>query len=99
MNGLAEGRALRDGALAIIEVTRKAWLTEARAEAVRIARIKGCVTINDVRETVALPDGINPNAWGAVLKCRELTAVGYDQAHHPAAHARVVRVYKLKDAA
>ena len=97
MNGLAQGRLLRDTALSLFETTRKAWLEEARAEAIRHASTHGQVTNNDVRQKVQLPEGVHPNAWGAVLKCKELKAVGFDQAHHPAAHARVVRIYKLKE--
>lgn len=97
MNGLAKGRQLRDAALSLFETTRKAWLEEARAEAINHARTHGQVTINDVRQKVQLPEGVHPNAWGAVLKCKELKPVGFDQAHHPAAHARVVRIYGLKE--
>lgn len=98
MSGLALGRKLRDTALSIFETTRKAWLTEARAEAIQIARTRGSVTINEVRKTIDLPAGLHPNVWGAVMKCKELKPVGYAQAEHPAAHARVVRVYQLSEA-
>lgn len=96
---IAEGRELRDSALALLEAKRQDWIIEARAIARRIAEIKGCVTINDVREAIAMPDDFHPNTWGAVMKDRAFKAVGFDQAHHPAAHARVVRIYRLQEAA
>lgn len=99
MKSISKGRQLRDAAIKVIETTRHDWLSAARKEAVKIARRRGRVTINDVRAKVTLPKGMHHNSWGAVLKCKELKAVGYDQAHHPAAHARVVRVYQLADAA
>lgn len=99
MNGIAKGRNMRDEALKMIETTRHAWLASARKEAIKIARRRGRVTINDVRAKITLPEGLHHNSWGAVLKCKELKAVGYDQAQHPAAHARVVRVYQLAEAA
>lgn len=97
MNGLAQGRQMRDAALSLFETTRKAWLDQARAEAVNHARTHGQVTINDVRRKIQLPVGVHPNTWGAVLKCKELKPIGYDQAHHPEAHSRVVRIYGLNE--
>ena len=99
MKSLTEGRKLRDATLGMMETTRHAWLAQARKEAIKIAKRRGSVTINDVRKRVTLPQGCHHNTWGAVLKCRELEPIGFDQAHHPAAHARMVRVYQLKAAA
>ena len=38
------------------------------------------------------------NVWGAVLRGDAFEPVGFCQATHPSAHARVVRIYKLKGA-
>jgi hypothetical protein len=55
------------------------------------------VTINDVRKFIELPDDYHPNTWGAVLRGDAFEPIGFCQATHPSAHARVVRVYKLKE--
>jgi len=99
MSNPSKGRELRDAALAKHETEKREWIDQARAFAIRIATNRGKVTINDVRNHITLPPGVHPNTWGAVLKCRELQPIGFDQAHHPAAHARLVRVYQLKKAA
>lgn len=91
------GRQLRDEALAYFECVRSDWLNAARIKAINIARRKGQVTINDLREVVTLPHEFSPNTWGAVFKSKEFEAIGYTQASHSAAHARVVRIYKLKE--
>ena len=90
------GRQLRDEALAYFECVRSDWLNAARMKATQIAVQKGQVTINDLREIITLPEQFSPNTWGAVFKSKEFEAIGYTQANHAAAHARVVRVYKLK---
>ena len=93
---MKEGRELRDKALAFLEQKRGEWISKARLEAIFIARHKGTVTINDVRDAINLPEDFHPNTWGAVLKSKDFEAVGFVQASHPSAHARVIRVYKLK---
>lgn len=90
------GRQLRDEALNAIESRRHSWLQKARLEAMMIARQRQTVTINDVRDVIELPEDFSPNTWGAVFKCKEFEPVGYTQASHAAAHARVIRIYQLK---
>lgn len=92
------GRQLRDAALAYFECARSDWLNAARIKATQIAIKKGQVTINDLRESMKMPEDFSPNTWGAVFKSKDFEAVGYTQASHAAAHARVVRIYKLKGA-
>lgn len=90
------GQTLRDAGIARVSEGKDQWLAEARSNAVTIARIHGTVSINELRQVIELPDGYHPNAWGAVFKVPDLEPCGYTQATHPSAHARVVRVYKLK---
>jgi hypothetical protein len=40
---------------------------------------------------------MHPSVLGAVFKSKKFTPVGYTEATHKAAHARVVRVYKLTE--
>jgi hypothetical protein len=93
------GRDLRDAGIARVSIGREEWIAKARSTAVAIARRAGQVTINDVRKFIELPDDYHPNTWGAVLRGDAFEPIGFCQATHPSAHARVVRVYKLKEQA
>lgn len=94
-----KGRDLRDAGIARVSIGREEWIAKARSTAVEIARRAGQVTINDVRKFIELPDDYHPNTWGAVLRGDAFEPIGFCQATHPSAHARVVRVYKLKEQA
>jgi hypothetical protein len=93
------GRTLRDAGIARVSQGREDWIAYARDMAISIAKVHGQVTINDVRKRVEMPDDYHPNTWGAVLRGDAFEPIGYCQATHPSAHARVVRVYKLKEQA
>lgn len=94
-----KGRDLRDAGIAAVSIGREEWIAKARRTAVAIAQRAGQVTINDVRKFIDLPDDYHPNTWGAVLRGDAFEPIGFCQATHPSAHARVVRVYKLKEQA
>lgn len=93
------GHDLRDAGIARVSIGREEWIAKARGTAIAIARRAGQVTINDVRKFIELPDDYHPNTWGAVLRGDAFEPIGFCQATHPSAHARVVRVYKLKEQA
>lgn len=93
------GRDLRDAGIARVSIGREEWIAKARGTAIAIAQRAGQVTINDVRKFIELPDDYHPNTWGAVLRGDAFEPIGFCQATHPSAHARVVRVYKLKEQA
>lgn len=94
-----KGRDLRDAGIAAVSIGREDWIAKARDMAIWIAKESGQVSINDVRHLIDLPVDYHPSTWGAVFKSKDFEAVGYCQAIHPSAHARVVRVYKLKEQA
>ncbi len=94
-----KGRDLRDAGIARVSIGREDWIAKARDMAIWIAKRSGQVTINDVRQLIDLPDNFHHNTWGAVLRGDAFEPIGYCQATHPSAHARVVRVYKLKEQA
>jgi hypothetical protein len=94
-----KGRDLRDAGIAAVSIGREDWIAKARDMAIWIAKQSGKVTINDVRQLIDLPDDFHHNTWGAVLRGDAFEPIGYCQATHPSAHARVVRVYKLKEQA
>ena len=93
------GRNLRDAGIAAVSIGREDWIAKARDMAIWIAKQSGQVTINDVRQLIELPEDFHHNTWGAVLSGDAFEPIGYCQATHPSAHARVVRVYKLKEQA
>jgi len=90
------GRDLRDTGIARVSIGREEWIAKARGTAIAIAKRAGQVTINDVRKFIDLPDDFHPNVWGAVLRGDAFQAISFCQATHASAHARVVRIYKLK---
>ncbi len=91
------GRKLRDSQLDFFELRDEDFLNECRAIAVACAQQFGTVSINDVRQRISLPKGMHPSVLGAVFKGKRFKAVGYTEATHPSAHARVVRVYQLNN--
>lgn len=90
------GQELRDTGIDQVAQGKEAWINHARSIAINVAEQFGSVTINDVREFISLPVDYHPNTWGAVLRGGVFQPVGFCQATHPSAHARTVRVYKLK---
>jgi hypothetical protein len=92
-----DGRTIKETQLGLFEVQHGELLERCRAAAIVYARRHGFVSINEVREAVTLPAGIHPSVLGAVFRCSLFRAIGYTEALHPAAHARVIRVYALKE--
>ena len=97
MSDLTMGRALRDAQLSLFEHRDTAFLTHCRALAVEIARERGSVCINDIRSQVRLPAELHPSVLGSVFKSKKFKAIGFTEATHAAAHARVIRVYALTE--
>jgi hypothetical protein len=97
MNDLTIGRSLRDSQLALFEQRDTEFLSHCRTIAVEVAQKVGTVSINDIRAQILLPAHVHPSVLGSVFKSKRFQAVGFTEAAHKAAHARVVRVYKLID--
>lgn len=91
------GRELRDAGISRVSLGREDWIAKARDMAGWIAKESGQVSINDIRGVIDLPDDYHPSTWGAIFKSKDFQAVGYCQATHASAHARVVRIYKLRE--
>lgn len=90
------GRRLRDSQLALFEIRQAEFLESCRALAIEICKRKGEVSINDIRARISVPPGVHPSVLGSVFKTKAFSVVGYTEAAHPQAHARIVRVYALK---
>jgi hypothetical protein len=91
------GRALRDAQLDLFLHIDTEFLSTCRALAIAVCRRQGTVSINDIRAQVTLPAQMNPSVLGAVFKTKQFKAVGYTEATHPQAHARVIRIYQLTE--
>jgi hypothetical protein len=94
---MTPGAEIKQRQLAMFEEREHSLLVRCRAYAATVARQHGQVSINDVREVIELPPGVHPSVLGAVFRTRLFEAIGFTEATHPAAHARVVRVYKLRE--
>lgn len=84
-------------ALDLFEANRAEFLEECRRVAKQLASesINGEVTIDDVREIVTLPEGIDGRVFGAVFN-KEWVRVGYTQTKRASSHRRPIAVFKLK---
>ncbi len=94
---LTAGRAMRERQLDIFEQQDHLFLERCRALAVLVCKQRGEVSINDIRFFMEVPSGVHPSVLGAVFRTKQFKSVGYTEAVHPQAHARVVRVYKLQE--
>jgi hypothetical protein len=90
-----QGRAMRDAQLNLFQARDAVFLARCRALAVEICRTQGTVCINDIRAQITLPAEMHPSVLGAVFRSKQFMAVGYTEASHPQAHARVIRTYQL----
>lgn len=91
------GTILRDSQLALFESRDTEFLSRCRALAVVVCRQQGQVSINDIRDRMLIPAHIHPSVLGAVFRSKQFQAIGFTEATHKQAHARVIRVYKLKE--
>lgn len=91
------GRALRDSQLGLFEIRQTEFLKHCRSLAIAIAKSRGQVSINDIRDQIEVPPGTHPSVLGAVFRGNLFSCVGFTEAVHPQAHARIVRVYSLKE--
>lgn len=88
--------AARDAALDRLEEARAGWINEARIVAERLARDRGAVTIDDVREACPPPDGVDPRVMGAVMRPPVFEACGFVLSSRAECHRRPIRVFKLR---
>ncbi len=89
------GRVIRDTQLNLFQARDAVFLARCRLLAAEVCRKQGTVSINDIRAGIELPAQMHPSVLGAVFKTKQFKAVGFTEATHPQAHARVVRVYQL----
>ena len=93
---LALGRALKDAGLATIEARHSHVLGALRNLARNLAWAKGEISINDIREAAQDLEDIPPLCFAGVFRGKEWEPCGFTMAAHPQAHARTVRLYRLR---
>jgi len=78
----------------LFKKTRKEFLDYCRWVAVREYKRKGNITIDDVREQVKIPEGVNAKVCGAVFD-KDWEIVAYVKTTRQTSHGRIVAVWKL----
>ena len=87
------GLQLKEQGIASLE--RHQWLSDARAEAVRLARFRGVVTSDDVHDVMAFPPP-HDNCYGAIFHDKRFKATGERvRSTRPEAHGRWIEVWSL----
>ena len=95
---LQSGIRGRDAGIERVISNNECFSSTMRGIARLIARRKGIVSSDDLRE-MASAYGIRPNhenAWGGIFRGNEWQAVGFIQSALPSNHGRFVRSWKLK---
>ena len=80
----------------LFEITRSEFLSNARWVAKRISKRQGYATIDDVRNEVRLPIGIDGRVFGAVFNTNGWEKTGYTPTKRKTSHGRPIAVFKLK---
>jgi len=89
--------ATKQQALDLFEKTRKEFLENCRWIATRIANEhNGYVNIDQVREQVTTPEGVNPKVYGAVFNTDEFEKSGYTITTRKTSHGRPISVWFYK---
>ena len=98
-----EGMRRRDAAFTLLEARRAALVRGARRAFLGRLLERGEATIDDVRDVVPLPDGIDPKTFGPIAKALAklgiIEAAGFAKSRRFEAHARPITVWRLKDRA
>jgi len=90
------GELLKEQGLDDVEISSSNFLAHARKVACAIARHRGSVTVDDVRQQI--PSSLwpaTPNAWGGIFRGAEWKHVGWARSPFPSNHARSNRVWTL----
>ncbi len=98
---VAEGERRRDAALHLLSVLRERTVREAQRALLQVCLERGSATIDDVRDVVTIPDGVNPVCVGAsprpLAEAGLIRRLGYVTTRRPVAHARPVSLWGLTD--
>ena len=87
----------KNEALDVLEETRKDFIEKCREVGRVIALEKGSVNIDDIREKIKLPEGMNGNVFGAVFRGSEWQHSGFMKSKIKTNHERIIGIYTWKD--
>jgi hypothetical protein len=90
------GQALRDAGIGSVAARNVAVLGALKNLARNLAWAREEISVNDLREAADLPADTTPLVFAAVFRGKEWEPCGYTTAAHPQAHARTVRLYRLR---
>jgi hypothetical protein len=93
---LEVGKALKEAGLSSIETRNSGVIKKLRDQARNLAWERGEISINDLREITELPEDTSPLVFAAVFRGKDWEPCGFTMAAHPQAHARTVRLYRLR---
>lgn len=95
------GHELKQAGLDLVEKNNPTWLESMRSKARSIARQKGTVCADDLRDysdQLEEVEGIvptTPNAWGSLFRSREFEYLYSQPSNYPSNHSRRINVYKV----
>ena len=96
-----DGVGRRDHALAVLEDRRERYLLAARRILLAVLLERGAASIDDVRDALPLPPGIDPRCVGPMhvplVQAGIISEAAYVRSTRPVAHARRVITWRLLD--
>lgn len=97
-----DGETRKRDALTNLEANRETIILQARRRFLSHALYHGTVTVDDARDGLSIPEGVDPVCLGAVpgglARKHIIRRVGYIPSKRPEAHARPLSVWQLQDA-
>jgi hypothetical protein len=83
----------QEDAFQALEEAREDWLLAARSF-LGSHPVGTRLTVNEVRDAVPLPDGIDGRVMGVVFKGQPWEMVGYKKSHRATCHKRPISVFE-----
>ena len=87
----------KEEALKLLQETRSEFLYQCKKIAISHALKNGSVTIDDVRDKIELPEGIDGRVFGAVFNNKDFVKVGYTETKRKTSHKRPIAVFELDE--
>jgi hypothetical protein len=98
-----EGERLKADALALLESRREVYVLRGRRALLEALLRSNTATVDEVRQAVELPAGINPKLFGIVpgplARAGIIRQAGFAKTCRPEGHARPVTIWALADRA
>jgi len=95
---LMEARRRRDRGITRVSGKNMAFIEHMRQVAVSLCKLKGQITIDDLRvwhEASHERDPTSQNAWGVIFKDKRFKPLGFTPSRQIQGHGRIIRVWGL----